>query len=83
MRIFKIIQVKDYNYLKIYVEGNGDNEKTNHVISYYQEEELKERKQLSQSVTNLNSTIMWLTKEQIQNDFYLQLNVQKSHVIIN
>lgn len=78
MRIFKIIQVKDYNYLKIYVEGNGDNEKTNLVISYYQEEELKERKQLSQSVTNSNSTIMWLTKEQIQNDFYLTIECAKT-----
>jgi hypothetical protein len=73
---FKVSQAKNYNYLKVNVEGYGNNENINHVISYYQEEKLKERKQLSQSITK--STIMWLTKDQIQKDFYLTIECAKT-----
>lgn len=65
---YKVLGIKDYPYLSIQVSGE---EKIiiNHVISYYQNQDLKERKQLSQSLTS--NTIMWLTSQQIEKDFYL------------
>ena len=72
---FKVKKIKDFPYLKIKVKGNGETEKTNHIISYYQDKNLNERKQLSQSITD--TSIMWLTEEQIQNDFYLTIECAK------
>ena len=66
---FKVNSVKDYNYLEIRVEGKGDRNDINHIISYYQgDSTLKERKQLSQSLSG--NSLMWLTKQQIEKDFY-------------
>ena len=73
--IFKVKAINDYPYLKIKVEGNGETEKTNHIISYYQDQKLKDIKQLSQSITD--TSVMWLTKEQIQNDFYTTIECAK------
>ena len=70
---FKIKGFQD-SYLKITVEGSESNV-INHVISYYQNENLIERKQLSQSL--INKTIMWLTQEQIENDFYITIECAK------
>ena len=61
-------------YIKIKVEGN-DGKVNNHIISYYQEEDLKERKQLSQSIKD--TTIMWLNKAQIIKDFYITIDCAK------
>ena len=72
---FKIKAINNSSYIKIKAEGTGQTEKTNHIISYYQEENLKERKQLSQSITD--ASIMWLTKEQIQKDFYITIECAK------
>ena len=73
---FKVQKTNDFNYLKVHVEGLsngllGNNNDTNHIISYYDNANLVERKQLSQSLTYM--TIMWLTKEQIKKDFYLTI----------
>ena len=74
---FKVNSVKDYNYLKIKIEGKGNNADTNHIISYYQgDSNLKERKQLSQSLSG--NSLMWLTKEQIENDFYFTVECAKN-----
>ena len=63
----------DFKYLKINVEGNNE---INHIISFYQQDiTFNERKQLSQSFTNI--TIMWLTKEQINNNFYFSIQCKK------
>lgn len=71
----KIIGFKD-SYLKIIVEGNNNNPKViNHIISYYQDKDCKERKQLSQSLTN--KTIMWLNTVQTKNDFYIKVECPK------
>ena len=67
---FKVSEIKNYSYLSIKVEGNGETT-TNHIISYYQDKNLNERKQLSQSLND--KTIMWLTKSQIDKDFYLTI----------
>ena len=73
MKIQKII---DYSYLKISVEGNGETELTNHIISYYQEEGLNKRNQLSQSLKD--TTIMFLCYNQIQTkDFYITIECAK------
>ena len=56
------------SYLKILVEGKDENI-INHVISYYQDKNIIERKQLSQSARN--TSIMWLNKEQTEKDFYI------------
>ena len=61
-------------YVKITVEGKDD-EINNHIISYYQDEDLKERKQLSQSIKD--TTIMWLTQGQIKNVFYITVECAK------
>ena len=66
---FKVSEIKSYSYLSIKVEGNGVETTTNHIISYYQDQNLNERKQLSQSLND--KTIMWLTKQQIDKEFYL------------
>ena len=72
---FKVKGTNDYNYLKIKVEGK-DEQEINHVISYYQgDSTFNDRKQLSQSITD--TTIMWLTKEQIKNDFYFGIECAK------
>ena len=62
-------------YIKITVEGK-DGKINNHIISYYQKDDLKERKQLSQSIKD--TTIMWLSKEQIKNDFYITVESSKA-----
>ena len=67
---FKVSEIKNYSYLSIKVEGNGETT-TNHIISYYQDKNLNERKQLSQSLND--KTIMWLSKSQIDKDFYLTI----------
>lgn len=73
---YKIINELDYYYLKITVEGKTKEENTNHIISFYQKDsELKERKQLSQSVTG--SSLMWLSKLQIKNYFYITIECAK------
>ena len=72
----KVLKIQETNYLKIKVVGIGEKNETNHIISYYQEEELKNRKQLSQSITNI--TVMWLTKQQIEKDFYLLIECAKT-----
>ena len=61
-------------YIKIKVEGKDDIV-NNHIISYYQEEDLKERKQLSQSIKD--TTIMWLNKAQIEKEFYITIECAK------
>ena len=76
MSKFKVTKINDKDYLKIKIEGNGQNQNTNHIISYYDDNKLNERKQLSQSLTNM--TIMWLSKEQIQKDFYLTIECAKT-----
>ena len=70
---FRILGISS-PYIKISVEGK-DNKINNHIISYYQKEDLKERKQLSQSLKD--KTIMWLTQEQIKNDFYITVECAK------
>ena len=57
-------------YIKITAKGKNPSIK-NHIISYYQDEDLKKRKQLSQSIKD--TTIMWLTKDQIKKDFYITI----------
>ena len=70
---FKVSKIEDYNFLEIKVEGTDNN----NIISYYQEDkELKSRKQLSQSITT--TTVMWLTKQQIQKDFYFNVECAKN-----
>ena len=66
----------NYNYLKIKVEGKSLNSEITHIISFYQQDSnFNERKQLSQSFTN--TTIMWVTKEQIKNNFYFSIDSTK------
>ena len=71
---YKVLGIKDYPYLSIRVSGE-EKKIINHVISYYQNEEFNERKQLSQSLTS--NTIMWLSKKQIEEDFYLTVECAK------
>ena len=72
---FKIKEIKNYSYLKIITDEIGKKLNTNHIISYYQEQNLKERKQISQSIKN--KTIMWLNKDQIIEDFYITIECAK------
>ena len=41
-----IKEINNYAYLKIIVSGNQPGKETNHIISYYQDKNLNERKQL-------------------------------------
>ena len=61
-------------YLEIAVKGKNGRI-NNHIISYYQKEDLEERKQLSQSIKD--TTIMWLTQGQIKKDFYITVECAK------
>ena len=73
---YKIINEQEYNYLQIKVEGKTKEANTNHIISYYQQDsDLKERKQLSQGVSS--SSLMWLSKLQIENYFYMTIECAK------
>lgn len=65
---FTVLQVNS-SYLQIIVKGIDEKKVTNHIISYYENEELIERKQLSQSLND--KTVMWLTKEQIKKNFFI------------
>ena len=49
---FKVKATGDFSYLKIKAEGNGE-ENTNHIISFYQDQDLNNRQQLSQSVAKI------------------------------
>lgn len=70
--LVEVEKEKDLPYLKVKVEGIDKNSDVNHVISYYQDDSnYKERKQLSQGFTK--TTVMWLTKKQVEKDFYLSV----------
>ena len=72
---FKVTGAKDYDYLRIKVSSE-DEKNINNIISYFQlDDKFLERKQLSQSLTN--TTIMWLTKDQIKTDFYFSVECPK------
>ena len=72
---FKVTGAKDYDYLRIKVSSE-DEKNINNIISYFQQDDkFLERKQLSQSLTN--TTIMWLTKDQIKTDFYFSVECPK------
>ena len=74
---FRINPINDYNYVKVLVEGKNEKSSTNHIISFYQQDEsLNERKQLSQGITNI--TIMWLIKEQINKETFLTVECAKT-----
>ena len=63
--------------VKFVVEEKDNNEDyINHIISYYQDPEFKDRKQLAQSLTD--TTFMWLSKNQIKEDFYLSVECAKT-----
>ena len=69
---FQVINVREFKYIKIIVTGKQDNHDIRQIISFYQEDEsFKERKQLSQSLTDEN--IMWLNNNQIKNNFYFSV----------
>ena len=68
---FNVKKIKNFPYVKIVAEGQYKN----HIISYYENNKYKERKQLSQSLKN--TTIMWLAGKQIQNDFYITIECPK------
>ena len=73
---YKIINEQVYNYMLIKVQGRTKEANTNHIISYYQKDsDLKERKQLSQGVSS--SSLMWLSKLQIENYFYMTIECAK------
>ena len=79
-KYFKIIPESEsyqFNYIKIIIEEERENlYYINHVVSYYQQDStFNDRKQLSQNVTG--TTVMWLTKEQIKNEFYLSVECAK------
>jgi len=65
------------NYTKLIVRDNNATSEShlnyiNYIISYYQNDEsFSNRKQLSYG--SLNTTTMWLKKEQIKNGFYLSI----------
>ena len=59
------------NYLKIQIK-NLNNEINHNVISYYHNDSsFSERKQLSHNISNI--TYIILTKDQIENDFYISI----------
>ena len=67
------------NYLKIQVDSlySNDNNDNRFVISYYQQDSsFEERKQFSQSYSN--STFIWLTKKQINKNFYFSVECSNS-----
>ena len=73
---FKVKGILNYNYLKILVSSDQNIDNINHIISFYQQDQsFSDRKQLSQSFSN--STIMWLTKDQIKADFYFSVQCPK------
>ena len=79
MTTFKITVSNSQNYLKIIAKGKGDGEQstTNHIISYHKNEKnLNEREQLSQSGNE--TTIMFLSKKQIEKDFYISIQCEKT-----
>ena len=60
------------NYIKLLVKDkNSNNVYNNFVVSYYQDESFMDRKQLSQNSSD--TTIMWLSKAQIKEGFYLSI----------
>ena len=63
--------------IKILVRENVQNENyINHIISYYQDPEFNDRKQLAQSLTG--TTYMWLHENQIKDKFYLSVECAKT-----
>ena len=76
MTKFKINPIDNFNYVRILVEGKSETNNTNHIISFYQQDEnLNERKQLSQGIDA--NTIMWLSKEQFKSETYLTVECEK------
>ena len=69
--IFKIINGNTFNCIKIEVQGIDNNKNTKHIISIYKNKDLKERNQLSQSLTG--KSFMWLNKRQLKEDLYLKI----------
>ena len=73
---FLIIQnntdiINSTNYIKIQIK-NLNNEINHNVISYYHNDSsFSERKQLSHNISNI--TYIILTKDQIENDFYISI----------
>ena len=63
------------NYIKIKVEDDGYRYTTNykHTISYYKDSTFSK---INQFTEKSFSPIMWLTKEQIKNGFYLSVEVE-------
>lgn len=49
---FKVNKIENYSYLKISIQDTDNGRLTNHIVSYYQDQNYSERKQLSQSITN-------------------------------
>ena len=63
--------------IKFVVEENGNNgDYINHIISYYKDSNFNDRKQLAQSLTD--TTFIWLSKNQINKDFYLSVECAKT-----
>ena len=74
---FKVKVSNSSNYLKIEAKGFGEQTKINHIISYHKKETgLNEREQLSQSGNE--TTIMFLNKKQIEEDFYISIQCDKT-----
>ena len=73
---FKIIPKEGLdlpNFLRIFVSGFNETKlDVNHIISYYKDKILEDRKQLAQSL--FGTTTMWLTKKQIEKEFYLTVD---------
>lgn len=73
---FKVEGLKNYSTLKIKVLPKEQNSEANFILSYYQQDSnFTERRQLSQSLHNM--AIMWLIKDQIENNFYFSVECQK------
>ena len=75
---FKISVSDKPAYLKITAKGKnaGDQSNTTHIISYHQNEKnINEREQLSLSETE--TTIMYLSKEQLKPKFYISVQCEK------
>ena len=76
---FKISMSKNPTYLKISVKGKetGDQSDMKRIISYHQNENnINEREQLSLSDTE--TTTMYLKKEQLKSEFYLTVQCEKT-----
>ena len=68
---FTVNMTDGYNpyYLKVLIKGINDNANTNHIISFYQQDQtFTKREQVFQSLYDY--TEMWLKKEQINSTFY-------------